>query len=110
MVTALDALRRVLPEQPEQEIAELAVIRDWCSRRIVEVAKVLAGGNGARLSPREIQIASLIAQYKTSKEIGKALGISYKTVDGFTVIMRRKLGVHHNAEIGAWFRREGQAA
>lgn len=45
------------------------------------------------LTPREIQVASMIREGKKSKEIAELLGVSAITVDSHRISIRRKLGL-----------------
>jgi DNA-binding CsgD family transcriptional regulator len=46
-----------------------------------------------RLSPREREILQLVAEGKTSQEIGERLSISSKSVDTYRSRLMRKIGV-----------------
>ena len=101
------SLRRALYKEPELEIGELFQVRAWCEERLgylgsVLVSKMLA--TECFISPAEMKVAGLIAQYKTMKEVGQVLNVSSKTAGTHAARLRQKLGVHHNAQIGAWFR------
>lgn len=52
--------------------------------------------NGKELSPRQEQIARLIADGKTGKEIAAAVGIEYGTVKLYLGKLYRKLGFPAN--------------
>lgn len=54
---------------------------------------------GNELSEREQQIASLIADGKSSKEIARRLSIAQSTVDVHRRNIMRKIGVHKSTEI-----------
>jgi DNA-binding CsgD family transcriptional regulator len=54
------------------------------------------------LSAREREVAALIAQGYTSREIGEALVISEKTADTHADHIRAKLGLRSRAEIVVW--------
>ena len=51
------------------------------------------------MTPRERDIAALLIERKTGKEIGKALGISPRTVDVYRTRLLRKYGVASTAEL-----------
>jgi DNA-binding CsgD family transcriptional regulator len=63
-----------------------------------------AGLNTApqKLSRREREVASLVAEGLTSREIGQKLFISERTAEGHVEQIRSKLGFHSRAEIAAW--------
>lgn len=56
---------------------------------------------GAGLTVRERQIAQRIVAGRTSKEIARELGISYRTVDAHRARLMRKFGVGSAAELAA---------
>ncbi|HTE71782.1 MAG TPA: LuxR C-terminal-related transcriptional regulator [Actinomycetes bacterium] len=64
---------------------------------------LLAGGTGEadRLTAREREIAVLVAQGRTSKEIAAALVLSVRTVDNHLQRVFAKLGVSSRAEVAA---------
>ena len=51
------------------------------------------------MTPRERDIAALLIERKTGKEIGEALGISPRTVDVYKTRLLRKYGVASTAEL-----------
>ena len=55
-----------------------------------------------RLSRRELEIAGLVAEGLTNREIAGRLFISERTVDGHLEHVREKLGVNTRAQIAAW--------
>jgi two-component system, NarL family, response regulator DegU len=48
----------------------------------------------SELTPTEMKILKMIAEYKTSKEIGEQLHIHYRTVDNHRTNICQKLGLH----------------
>jgi non-specific serine/threonine protein kinase len=54
------------------------------------------------LTARELEVAALIAQGKTSKEIAEQLVITERTADTHAAHIRDKLGLRSRAEIAAW--------
>jgi non-specific serine/threonine protein kinase len=59
------------------------------------------------LTAREQEVAVLIAEGKTSKEIADALVITERTADTHAAHIREKLGLRSRAEIAAWATRAG---
>jgi non-specific serine/threonine protein kinase len=59
------------------------------------------------LSPRELEVALLIAEGKTSREIADVLVITERTADTHAAHIRDKLGLRSRAEIAAWVTRQG---
>jgi DNA-binding CsgD family transcriptional regulator len=58
----------------------------------------------ARLTPREKECLRLVAAGRPSKDIGRRLGISQHTVDGYLDEARRKLGATDRFEAARRFR------
>jgi non-specific serine/threonine protein kinase len=54
------------------------------------------------LTKRENQIASLVAEGRSNKEIAAALVVSPRTVDGHVERILAKLGFTSRAQIAAW--------
>ena len=61
------------------------------------------------LTPREREVAVLIAQGLTNREIGAALVIAEKTADAHVQHILNKLGFHSRAQIAAWAVERGLA-
>jgi non-specific serine/threonine protein kinase len=61
----------------------------------------------ARLTPREREVAALIAQGLSSPRIAEELVISERTADAHADNIRAKLGLHSRAEIAAWATEHG---
>jgi DNA-binding NarL/FixJ family response regulator len=59
------------------------------------------------LSPREREVAALIAAGLTSREIAERLVISERTADSHADHIRQKLELRSRAEIAAWAIRQG---
>jgi PAS domain S-box-containing protein len=55
--------------------------------------------NGALLTSREIQVLTLVAEGKSTKEAAAILGISYKTADSHRTRIMDKLDVHETASL-----------
>ena len=61
------------------------------------------------LSRREREVAALVVEGLTNKEIAARLFISERTVDGHLEHVREKLGVNSRAQIAAWFVNQSRA-
>jgi non-specific serine/threonine protein kinase len=71
------------------------------------VAVGSAPGDGDRpqrvpLTPRERQVAALVASGRTNRQIGRVLGISEKTAEVHLHHVMSKLDVRSRAEVAAW--------
>lgn len=62
------------------------------------------------LTPREEQIAALVAEGLTNREIAGRLSISERTADRHLEHIRQKLGVNSRARIASWYVEQLQAA
>jgi DNA-binding NarL/FixJ family response regulator len=51
------------------------------------------------LSPREVEILSALGRGESSKQIGAALGLSFRTVEAHRQSIKRKLGIEGQAEL-----------
>jgi DNA-binding NarL/FixJ family response regulator len=58
-----------------------------------------------RLSPQERRVLALVAEGKTNKEIGEAMGLSDKTVKNYVAHLLEKLGVGRRSEAAAYYAR-----
>src|SRR2546430_3488047 len=54
------------------------------------------------LSPREREVAALVASGLSNREIGKRLFIAERTAEGHLEQIRNKLGFHSRAQVAAW--------
>jgi len=82
---------------PAQQAADLAMA----------VASGAAPGDPDRsqqvpLTPRERQVAALVASGRTNRQIGRVLGISEKTAEVHLHHVMSKLDVRSRAEVAAW--------
>jgi DNA-binding NarL/FixJ family response regulator len=57
------------------------------------------------VSVREMQVARLVADGHTNKQVAHLLGCSENTVKSHKTNIMRKIGVHNSAGIGAWVAR-----
>ena len=54
------------------------------------------------LSPREREVAKLVAEGLSNREIGEQLFIAERTAEGHLEQIRNKLGFHSRAQVAAW--------
>ncbi len=59
---------------------------------------------GSELSPRERQVLTLVAQGLANKQIGRALGITERTVKVHLVSVFRRIGVSDRTSAALWAR------
>lgn len=86
----LEHLRSLdLPEAQAQLLDTL----DFSIRNITSYFGVNIARQDIRLSPREVQICQMIREGKDSREIAKAVGVSYQTVIVHRKNIRKKLGI-----------------
>jgi DNA-binding NarL/FixJ family response regulator len=77
--------------------------------KLFKATNTPAGGVGS-LTEREIEVLQLIAAGKANKQIGRALGISEKTVKGHCGRIFQRLGVSGRTEAAMWALRTIPAA
>ncbi len=90
LATAQDRLQELGARWDADRVAHLL------RRHGVEVARVWRGGRrgyGDQLSPREQEVARLVAQGLTNRQVAEALFLSPRTVDRHLSAAMRKLGV-----------------
>jgi DNA-binding CsgD family transcriptional regulator len=75
-----------------------------------EPSSVARPADGMGLSPREAEIARLVAEGLGNREIGERLFLSARTVEKHVEHVMNKLGVNARAEIAAWQARREQLA
>ena len=100
-------LKSELSEHLVAAIRALGGHKPYFTKRISEVvfARYLDGASGAGhdktegLTPREREIVQLLAEGKSNKEVGAALGISIKTVETHRATTMRKLRMDSFADL-----------
>jgi pimeloyl-ACP methyl ester carboxylesterase len=63
----------------------------------------LPGPKPATLTPRQAQVAALVAEGLTNREIGVRLGIDERSAEGHLERIRLRLGVRSRAQVAAWW-------
>ena len=95
---AVDFLQKpVLPEQLLKAV-RTAIEMDRRARDVA-VARAAVTKRMEELTPREREVMELLVQGKTSKEIGAALDLSVRTVEGHRGEVLRKMEVSSAAEL-----------
>jgi DNA-binding CsgD family transcriptional regulator/tetratricopeptide (TPR) repeat protein len=61
-----------------------------------------AGAAGSPLSPRELEVARLVARGLTNKQIGQALYVSERTAENHVQHILIKLGLRNRSQIAVW--------
>ena len=61
-----------------------------------------AGSAGSPLSPRELEVARLVARGLTNKQIGEALFVAERTAENHVQHILVKLGFSNRSQIAAW--------
>ena len=64
-------------------------------------------GRAGPLTPREREVAVLVARGRTNPQVAQALVIAPRTAGRHVEHVMAKLGVHSRAEIGAWAAQQG---
>jgi DNA-binding NarL/FixJ family response regulator len=102
---AVESLRRAAAEAAKgcgfrMRDAAAAQLRALGEALPAETRRLSRGGNG-ELTPREREIAELVAQGRSNKQVAAALFLSDRTVEYHLSAVYRKLGVHSRTELAA---------
>ena len=60
-------------------------------------------GDPTGLTPRQQQVAALVAEGLTNREIGERLGINERSAEGHLERIRLRLGLRSRAQVAAWW-------
>ena len=63
------------------------------------------GRGPAELTARQLQVAALIAEGRTNRQIAERLGIEERSAEGHVERIRERLGVTSRSEVAAWWGR-----
>ncbi len=107
------AVERVLAQAlgPQDADRLIDAGRTMPARRAADLALAVAAGAAPAdpdrpqqvpLTPRERQVAALVASGRTNRQVGRALGISEKTAEVHLHHVMSKLDAHSRAEVAAW--------
>jgi predicted ATPase/DNA-binding CsgD family transcriptional regulator len=101
------AARGVLgPDASAQAIAAGEALSITAMFELVRVEASLELADGT-LTPRELEVARLVAAGSTSKGIARRLKCKERTVDNHVQNALRKLGFHSRAQLGGWLAERG---
>jgi non-specific serine/threonine protein kinase len=67
-------------------------------------------GSAARLTPRQLEVARLVARGLSSREIAAGLSITERTAENHVEHILGKLGFRSRAQIAAWVERQNPGA
>src|SRR6185437_10595479 len=84
----------------EAERLGMVPFTEWIGRLRVRLPAAAAAGSP--LSPREMQVARLVARGLTNKQIGEALFVSERTAENHVQHILTKLGFSNRSQIAAW--------
>jgi DNA-binding NarL/FixJ family response regulator len=62
-------------------------------------------GPGGKLTPKELEVAALVAEHLTNKQIASRLFVEEKTVETHMEHIFNKLDVHRRSEVAEWWRK-----
>jgi pimeloyl-ACP methyl ester carboxylesterase/DNA-binding CsgD family transcriptional regulator len=68
----------------------------------------LSGSGSSPLTARQWQVAALIAEGLTNRQIAERLGIEERSAEGHVERIRRRLGVSSRVEVAAWWIRQSR--
>jgi len=71
--------------------------------RIEQLLATLQPRSGGPLSPRELEIAALVATGRTNRDIAATLYISERTAQNHVQHILTKLGLDNRTQIATWY-------
>jgi DNA-binding CsgD family transcriptional regulator/tetratricopeptide (TPR) repeat protein len=98
----IESERKSLADQIGREVCGLSWMRGIASARSPRHARSNAGTSAPPLSPRELEVAELVAHGLSDRQIAAQLVITEGTAGVHISHILNKLGVHTRAEIASW--------
>ena len=104
--------RRQAPGDRDEALATLAAaareagqlgmvtFTEWIGQ--LQAQLTAAPADGSPLSPRELEVARLVAQGLTNKQIGQTLYVSERTAENHVQHILAKLGLRNRSQIAVW--------
>jgi DNA-binding NarL/FixJ family response regulator len=84
-------------------VEDKEVIEEWASPLPkAEPKRPAAHKRAGRITRRQREVALLIGQGMTNRQIGQALGLSEHTVANHVAKILKKLGFRSRAQVAAW--------
>ena len=95
-----EALAALAAAAREAEQLEMVPFIEWIEQLRAQLTAAPAGDSP--LSPRELEVARLVARGLTNKQIGQALYVSERTAENHVQHILTKLGLRNRSQIAAW--------
>jgi DNA-binding NarL/FixJ family response regulator len=74
-------------------------------RRRAAATRAALKAGPSPLTDRELEVAALIAEGLTNKEVATRLRLSVRTAENHVLNVMNKLGLDNRAQVAAWFTR-----
>jgi DNA-binding NarL/FixJ family response regulator len=74
-------------------------------RRRASASRAALKGERGPLTDRELEVAALVAEGLTNKEVATQLRLSVRTAENHVLNVMNKLGLDNRAQVAAWFTR-----
>lgn len=100
--TMLGSARFAAEAAAGRSLGRLAAVQLALQEKLPPMSPSARGASGTPLGRRELEIARLVAQGRTNKEIGAQLFLSERTVESHVRNTLNKLGFSKRAQIAAW--------
>ena len=95
-----EALAALAAAAREAEQLGMVPFTEWIGQLQAQLTAAPAGGSP--LSPRELEVARLVGQGLTNKQIGQKLYVSERTAENHVQHILTKLGLRNRSQIAAW--------
>jgi DNA-binding CsgD family transcriptional regulator len=95
-----EALAALAAAAPEAGQLGMVPFTEWTGQLRAQLAVGPAGDSP--LSPRELEVARLVGQGLTNKQIGQNLYVSERTAENHVQHILTKLGLRNRSQIAAW--------
>jgi DNA-binding CsgD family transcriptional regulator/tetratricopeptide (TPR) repeat protein len=93
---------RVALDAAAEEAEQLGMVPFSERIRQLRARRPATGTAGSPLSPRELEVARLVARGLTNKQIGQALYVSERTAENHVQHILTKLGLRNRSQIAVW--------